>query len=51
MRRLKVKGIRWDKCIFIDLSRNMIDVAKLFSKINQTNDQDVLHLPLLYPYR
>ena len=28
MRRSKVKGIRLDKCIFTDLSRNMIDVAK-----------------------
>ena len=30
MRRSKVKGIRLDKSIFTDLSRNMIDVAKLF---------------------
>ena len=30
MARSKVKGIRLDKCIFTDLSRNMIDVAKLF---------------------
>ena len=30
MRRSKVKGIRLDKCIFTDMSRNMIDVAKLF---------------------
>ena len=30
MKRSKVKGIRWDKCIFTDLSRNMIDVVKLF---------------------
>ena len=25
MRQSKVKGIRWDKCIFTDLSGNMID--------------------------
>ena len=30
MRRLKVKGIRLDKCIFTDMSRNMMNVAKLF---------------------
>ena len=30
MRRSKVKGIRLDKCIFTDMSRNMINVAKLF---------------------
>ena len=31
MRRSKVKEIiRLDKCIFTDLSRNMINVAKLF---------------------
>ena len=28
MRRSKVKGIRLDKCIFTDMSRNMIDVPK-----------------------
>ena len=28
MRRSKVKGIRLDKCIFTDMSRNMMDVAK-----------------------
>ena len=30
MRRSKVKGIDLDKCIFTDMSRNMINVAKLF---------------------
>ena len=30
MRWSKVKEIRLDKCIFTDLNRNMIDVAKLF---------------------
>ena len=30
MRRSKVKGIHLDKFIFTDMSRNMINVAKLF---------------------
>ena len=51
MRRSKVKGIRLGKCIFIDMRRNMINVAKLFGRINQTNDQDVLRLSLLYSYK
>ena len=30
MRPSKVKGIRLGKCIFTDLNRNMIDIAKFF---------------------
>ena len=32
MRQSKVKGIRLDKCIFTDLSRNMLDVASCFEE-------------------
>ena len=49
--RSKIKEMRLDKCIFTDMSRKMINVTKLFRRINQTNYQDVLHLSLLYPYK